>query len=282
MQRFKIIHRTYYGFDDQVTLGPHRLLLRPREGHDLRIESSKLDISPDAVVRWHRDVEGNSVATAAFSTPTRRLAIESEVVIQQYNQSPFDFVLDERAVNYPFEYPAADQQMLSPYLATDPPEDAVRDWTADFLNEAEAIQTHQLLGRISARIHDTLQYRSREEPGVQGAGQTLEIGSGSCRDFAAVFIAAARQLGMAARFVSGYLNAPPSPTDFGSTHAWAEVYLPGAGWKGFDPTTGLLAATNHIPVAVARDPESVPPVAGSFRGCPDSTMDVGVWVQELG
>ncbi|MBB5350186.1 transglutaminase-like putative cysteine protease [Haloferula luteola] len=282
MHRFRIIHRTYYGFTGQVILGTHQLLLRPREGHDLRIESSKLDISPTAVVRWHRDIEDNSVATASFSQPASRLAIESEMIIQQFNEAPLDFVVHEAATNYPFEYPAADRGILVPYLSKGPTEIAVRDWIATLWNPAERIETYELLGRINSRIHQTLQYRTREEPGVQSAAQTLAFGSGSCRDFSALFIAAARQLGLAARFVSGYLNAPPSPRDFGSTHAWLEVYLPGAGWKGFDPTTGGLAGIDNIPVAVARDPESVPPIAGSFHGCPGASMDVGVWVEPLG
>ncbi|MBB5353932.1 transglutaminase-like putative cysteine protease [Haloferula luteola] len=281
MHRFRIIHRTYYGFTSQVILGTHQLLLRPREGHDLKIESAKLVISPTAVVRWHRDVENNSVATASFSQPTSRLAIESEMIIRQFNEAPLDFVVNETAANYPFEYPAADRELLVPYFGIGPVEAAVRDWIAMIWHPAERIETYELLGRINSRIHQDVQYRTREEPGVQSAAQTLALGSGSCRDFSALFIAAARQLGLAARFVSGYLNAPPSPFDFGSTHAWLEVYLPGAGWKGFDPTTGQLAGIDNIPVAVARDPESVPPIAGSYHGCSGATMDVGVWVEAL-
>ena len=116
---------------------------------------------------------------------------------------------------------------------------------------------------------------------MQSAADTLSRGSGSCRDFANLFIEAARHLGLSARFVSGYLHTPPSAIDFGATHAWAEVYLPGAGWKGFDPTVGAIAGTTHIAVAVARLPESVPPVAGSFVGPPGANLNVGVWVTEL-
>ena len=154
-------------------------------------------------------------------------------------------------------------------------------WVASLWQPGEAIQSYTLLQRLSSRIQQNLRYQIREEPGVQSATDTLELGSGSCRDFANLFMQAARHLGLAARFVSGYLHAEPSSANYGSTHAWAEVFLPGAGWKGFDPTIGALVGTDHFAVAVARLPESVPPIAGSFIGLPGSTMDVGVWVTQL-
>jgi transglutaminase-like putative cysteine protease len=126
-----------------------------------------------------------------------------------------------------------------------------------------------------------MSYQVREEPGVQSPTKTLSRGCGSCRDFACLFMEASRRLGLASRFVSGYLHAQPSTVDFGATHAWAEVFLPGAGWKGFDPTIGEIVGTNHIAVAVAMLPESVPPVAGSFVGPPGASLNVGVWVTEL-
>jgi len=152
------------------------------------------------------------------------------------------------------------------------------EWISDLRQPGERIQTYTLLHRLCTHIHQTLSYRLREEPGVQTAGQTLSNGTGSCRDFALLFIEAARFLGLASRFVSGYLHAPPSTANMGATHAWAEVYLPGAGWKGFDPTIGEIAGTDHFAVAVARLPESVPPIAGSFVGTPGSSLEVGVWV----
>ena len=145
----------------------------------------------------------------------------------------------------------------------------------------EPIQTIVLLQRIIVYIHHSLVYTIREETGVQTPRETLLKQSGSCRDFAFLFMEIARSLGLAARFVSGYLNAEPSSTDFGATHAWAEIYLPGVGWKGFDPTSGLIVGPDHIVVAVARVPESVPPVAGSYIGPVGATLDVGVWVNAL-
>lgn len=283
MQRYRILHRTYYTFNAPVRLGPHVLRLRPREDHDLRIESSTLIISPSATLRWHRDVEGNSVAIATFDTPTSQLAIESNLIIQQFNEAPLDFLVDSDAIHYPFAYPHEDEQVLSPYL--DPAQrgtrDVLRTWVDTLWSPGEPIQTYALLQRLCASIHARIAYRLREEPGVQDAVATLTLGTGSCRDSAALFIEAARCLGFAARFVSGYLQAELSAFNHGATHAWAEVYLPGAGWKGFDPSIGKMAGAQHIAVAVARRPESVPPVAGAYLGPPGAVLNVGVWVSKL-
>lgn len=283
MLRYKILHRTYYNFSAEVQLGPHVLRLRPREGHELHIESALLRLTPPAILRWHRDVEDNSVATATFAMPARQLLIESEVVIQQYNEAPLDFLVADYAIDYPFAYNPEDWVVLSPYMngAVLDPGDPLAVWVAGIWQPGEPIQTYALLERLALHIRQTLTYRIREEPGVQTAADTLSRGTGSCRDFANLFMEAARYLGLAARFVSGYLHAEPSPFNYGATHAWAEVFLPGAGWKGFDPTLGKIVGTDHIAVAVARLPEAVPPIAGSFVGPPGSSLDVGVWVTEL-
>lgn len=280
MQRYKILHRTYYNFSGIVQLGPHALRLRPREDHDLRIESSSLTITPPASLLWHRDVEGNAVAIATFDLPTSQLAVESEVVIHQYNEAPLDFLMAGYAVNWPFTYQSDDTLLLAPYMTVQEKKNRMLldEWIEACGRLKAPIQTYTRLNRICTHIHQTLSYRRREEPGVQTAGQTLSRGTGSCRDFAVLFMEAARCMGIAARFVSGYLHAPPSMVDLGATHAWAEVYLPGAGWKGFDPTIGEIVGTDHIAVATARLPESVPPVSGSFVGPRGSRMDVGVWV----
>lgn len=282
MQRYKIIHRTYYNYTGEVVLGPHTLLLRPREGYELRIESFILNTTPPATFLWHRDVEGNSVAIANFELPTNQLLIESEVLIQQHNESPLNFLVANYAIDYPFSYKSDDKVLLLPYISLSDSEiiTVVNKWIASFWQQNEPIQTYTLLQRIADHIYQTLTYQIREEPGVQSACKTLTCGTGSCRDFALLFIEAARCLGLAARFVSGYLHAPLMMGEIGSTHAWAEVYLPGAGWKGFDPTIGKIAGTDHIAVAVARLPESVPPISGSFNGNADSSLDVGVWVSK--
>ncbi|MBN1958856.1 MAG: transglutaminase family protein [Desulfuromonadales bacterium] len=283
MQRYRILHRTYYNFSASVQLNPHSLRSRPREGHELRIESSSLKISPTASLRWHRDVEDNSVAIATFSEPANQLSIESNVVIQQFNQTPLDFLLADYATDFPFAYTPEDRPLLTPYMA--PADNSINspltEWVTKLCPAGEQIQTYAILQRLCSQIQQEMTYQIREEPGVQTAMETLSCRTGSCRDFANLFMAAARKLGLAARFVSGYLHAPPSAVDYGATHAWAEVYLPGAGWKGFDPTIGQIVGTDHIAIAVARRPDSVPPVAGSFLGPPGANLDVGVWVTRL-
>lgn len=283
MRRLKITHRTYYNFPDSVQLGPHRLLLRPREGHQLHIESSSLDISPPAQCRWLRDVYDNSVAIASFDSRTIQLAITSEVIVHQFDEAPLDFMVEEGAVNFPFNYDSSEYSTLRPYLSPQFPDETneLRVWLEKFWRPAESIQSYTLLQRLCTGIHETFRYQIREEPGVQRATETVRRGTGSCRDFANLFMEAARLLGLATRFVSGYLHAPASASNFGATHAWAEVYLPGAGWKGFDPTLGEIVGSKHIAVAVACLPESVAPVSGSYLGPSGASLHVGVWVSEL-
>jgi len=252
MQRYEIIHRTYYNFTTAVQIGPHRLRLRPREGHELRVESASVRTTPESSLRWSRDAEDNSVAVATFELPASQLMIESHVIVQQYNQAPFDFLMADHAVDYPFAYAPEDAVVLAPYITA-----AVRGaneqatlagWVNALWQAGEPLQTFALLQRLNAHIHQSLSYRVREEPGVQTPAETLSLGTGSCRDWAFLFMEAARRFGLATRFVSGYLNTAPSSRNYGATHAWAEVFLPGAGWKGFDPTTGLVVGTDHIAV----------------------------------
>lgn len=283
MLRYKILHRTYYNFSSSVQLEPHTLRLRPREGPDLRIESSNLRTEPDSTLRWHRDVEDNSVATATFDKKTSHLLIESEIFIQQFNESPLDFLVADYALNFPFSHQAEDLKVLKPYMKKPLEKTAIalNEWLSRFWQPTQTIQTYALLQQLCIHIQQSIGYQIREEPGVQSALQTLSLGTGSCRDSAYLFIQAVRHLGLAARFVSGYINSEPTPQNNGSTHAWAEVYIPGAGWKGFDPTIGKMAGSDHIAVAVARQPEAIPPVEGSFTGSAHSSLDVGVWVSKL-
>lgn len=283
MRRLKILHRTYYNFRGPVSLQPHRLLLRPREGPGLHIEASSLDIAPSAEIRWHRDAYDNSVAVATFATATTQLAIISESIVQQFDERPLDFLVAEFAVDYPFTYDAESQEVLEPYRRLVPQSDPaiLAAWVHRYWRPQEPLQTYVLLARLCSAIHQSMRYQAREQPGVQCITETLERGVGSCRDFASLFMEAARHLGLAARFVSGYLNAPFTDGTSGATHAWVEVYLPGAGWKGFDPTSGDLAGSQHIAVAVARSPEVVSPVSGAFVGPAGAELTVGVWVSPL-
>jgi len=269
MKRLRIDHETEYGFDTAVALLPHRILVRPRGSHNLRIASSTLEISPEATLHWHRDALDNSVAVATFSpSPVMSLRIMSSVVIEQYERAPLDFSVEQYAVTHPFDYQASEARVLEPFRVASWPGDAadVERWLVQLGLRTGPIETFVLLDRMNRAIHDSFRYQAREEAGVQSPSRTLELGTGSCRDFAALFHESCRALGLASRFVSGYLHAPGLLAQHGATHAWCETYLPGAGWKGFDPTSGELSGANHIPVAVAHHPQDVPPIAGSFVG----------------
>lgn len=281
MQRLRIRHTTEYRFGGIVRLGAHRLLLRPREGADLRIESSRLAIEPAHRVTWHRDVFDNAVATVEFSEVAARLVITSEIVVQHFVEEPLDFVVEESAVSYPFIYAAEDRLILAPFqrpVYADAAPD-VRRWLDTLGVGEERVETYALLDRLNRGIHGDFKYAAREQPGVQSPAETLASRTGSCRDFATLFIEACRHIGLASRFVSGYLHQRASTPAPGATHAWAEVYLPGPGWKGFDPTTGEVAGSDNIAVAVSRHPQEVPPVAGSFVGLPNQAPALFVDVQ---
>jgi transglutaminase-like putative cysteine protease len=284
MRRLNISHVTEYLFPSPVSLLPHRLLLRPRENHNVRIESSLLEIFPAHTLQWKRDVLDNSVALVSFASASDRLRIASNVVIQHYEDNPFDFLMDDYAVFHPFDYSMEEQVELTPFRQAVYPSDreTVQVWLGG-LGLQQPMETFTLLDRLNREIAGRFVYQMREEPGVQPPALTLARNSGSCRDFAALFMEACRHLGLACRFVSGYLYAAAIEAGNASTHAWAEVYLPGAGWKGFDPTSGEVTGNRHIATAVARHPQAVPPVAGSFIGPTGQQplLSVAVRVSEL-
>jgi len=266
MERLRIKHLTEYIFPTQVTLNQHRLLLRPREGHDVRIESSKLEITPAYNIKWQRDVFDNSLAVVNFLASTNKLTIASEVIIQHYEQAPFDFMIEDYAVNYPFSYALDEQVDLAVFQQSIFIKDqyTINAWLQQ--QGLYGMGTFSLLVKLNLTISRQFRYQIREEAGVQSPAQTLSQRSGSCRDYATLLIEACRCLGLASRFVSGYLHAPATELGNATTHAWVEVYLPGTGWKGFDPTSGEVTGNRHIAVAVARNPEAVPPISGSFIG----------------
>jgi transglutaminase-like putative cysteine protease len=281
MRRLRIEHLTTYQFTEAVILLPHKLFLRPREGRDIRIESGVIEISAAYQLRWQRDVSGNAVAIASFSEPVQRLLIASRILLQHFDDQPLDFLVEESAVQYPFQYHAAELVELTPYLLPVFPADQsnIELWLPSIWRPGQIVQTFELLDRLNKAIASGFTYHTREQAGVQTPAATLALGSGSCRDTATLFIEACRRLGLAARFVSGYLYSPFVQPGYGSTHAWAEVYLPGAGWKGFDTTSGLVVGNDHIAVAVNRHPESVPPVSGAFIAPTPQSPDMQVSVQ---
>ena len=282
MKRFRIDHVTEYRFHAPTRLLEHRLRMRPREDHGLRIASSTLAISPEPTIRWQRDVLGNSVAIARFRDPATTLHIASTVDIEHYEEAPLDFIVEPRALTHPFSYDDREAPLLQTFQTPSYPNDAATldRWLALRGMRETPMETFVLLDRMNHAVHEHVRYRAREEEGVQSPAETLSKGSGSCRDLAVLFLEACRTLGLASRFVSGYLHAPDAPGN-GATHAWVEVYLPGPGWKGFDPTTSTLTGTDHIAVAVAQNASDVPPVSGSYLGDaePSPALRVSVRVE---
>lgn len=284
MRRIEIKHVTSYQYAQPVKLLTHKLHIRPREGHDIRIESSKLNITPAYSIHWQRDIYGNSVALVEFSTADRALVIASEVVVQHYEEQPLTFLMSAAANRFPFYYDSMEQIDLLPYQTAVFPQDytTLREWLTQIHRPGMGIPTTDLLDSLNRKIANELTYIVREQPGVQTPVQTLGSLSGSCRDFSTLFIEACRALGLASRFVSGYLFQGNAEPQYQATHAWSEVYLPGAGWRGFDSTSGNRVGGDHIAVAHHRHPEAIPPVSGAFLGGPETPgMAVQVSVRLL-
>lgn len=284
MIALRIHHTTTYRYRQPVSLGPHRLMLRPRESRDLRLISINVAVTPEAAVTWAQDVLGNAVATAAFPTMSDNLVIDSTAEIELNAVAWPVFDVAASAICYPFQYSNDEWIDLGALAARQYQDPAGRllNWARGFVR-GKPTDTLALLKDLSAGVAGSIRYQSRDDEGTQSPTQTLDRGWGSCRDFAVLFVEAARGLGFGARLVSGYLYHPNpatlTPGDTGSTHAWAEIYVPGAGWITFDPTNRGVGGSNLIPVAVARDIRLTVPVAGSFVGASDAFAGMSVHVQ---
>jgi transglutaminase-like putative cysteine protease len=281
----KIHHRTTYRYRQPVSLGPHRLMLRPRESRDLRLLSNDVTVTPSAAVSWAHDVFGNAVATAVFQIMADNLVIDSVAELQLDAVAWPVFDIAASAVFYPFRYSDDEWADLGALAIQQYPDPAgqLAAWARAFVR-SNPTDTLSLLKDLSAGITGWIGYQSREDEGTQSPIQTLNRGWGSCRDFAVLFAGAARSLGFGARIVSGYLYNPDS--DFvgsmigaGATRAWAEVYVPGADWVTFDPTNRSVGGVNLIPVAVARDIRQTMPVTGSFSGMSNAFAGMSVEVR---
>lgn len=284
MVALRIHHNTTYRFAQPVSLGPHRLMLRPRENRDLRLASFNVSIAPAATVTWAQDVSGNAIATANFQTMTDTLVIDSVAELQLNAAAWPVFDIAASAIFFPFRYSNdewTDLGALAVQQYADP-NGQLRNWAQSFVRGTPT-DTLSLLKDLSAGVPSQISYQSREDEGTQSPSQTLDRGWGSCRDFAVLFAEAVRSLGFGARIVSGYLYNPDQNAigsgGAGSTHAWAEVYIPGAGWITFDPTNRGVGGFNLIPVAVGRDIRQVTPVAGSFVGAANAFLGMSVGVQ---
>jgi transglutaminase-like putative cysteine protease len=287
MPRLTVHHVTAYRYKQPVAFGEHRMMLRPREGHDQRLIDANLVITPKpARLRWVHDVFGNNVAVATFDKRSRELRFDSTVCLDHRPLNALEFALDDYAATFPFSYGVEEIPDLARSIERLYPDlDRVVDrWARQFLSRQGATGTLDLLASMTHSIKRTLTYIPRHERGIQDPARTLKLGSGTCRDFALLMIEAVRSLGLAARFVSGYLYSSGPDGDRhlggGSTHGWVRVYLPGAGWVEFDPTNGIVGNRDLIRVAVARDPSQALPLHGTWNGFPSDnlgmTVDVSV------
>jgi transglutaminase-like putative cysteine protease len=279
-------HTTTYRYSRPVWLGDHRLMLRPRDSHDLRLIQTSLELWPSASIRWIHDVFGNSIAIASFSEATAELKIESNLRLETYAAKRPVWEVSPDAVSYPFIYSVDDRIDLSRMLDQRYPDpgDRFGSWVRGFVR-SEPTNTLALLADINGGIAQRISYQSRDYEGTQTPLETLDRGWGSCRDFAVLLIEAARCLGFGARVVSGYLYNPSATSiGAGATHAWADIYVPGAGWISYDPTNATIGGDDLIRVAVTRDIAQAAPITGSFVGTPDSflTMAVDVTVEQDG
>ena len=262
------------------------MMLRPRDSHDTRLLATKLDINPQPTsVRWLFDVFGNSVAIASFGEPTNLLQIESEIQLEHFESSEPDCPLEPYAETFPFSYSAEEAPDLARLLERQygDPEHEVDLWAQSFQSNEGRTQTLAMLTAITQSIkQQDFQYMAREAEGVQTPVETLHLHSGSCRDFALLMMEAARALGLASRFVSGYLytaSAENNPNvGGGATHAWLQIYLPGSGWVEFDPTNSIVGNRDLIRVAIARDPSQAVPISGSWTGKPANYLGMSVEV----
>lgn len=268
MSLLRIEHVTQYEYARPVSFGRHRLVLRPREGHDLHVKSMRLEIAPAHRLEWTRDVFGNSVAIVDFLVESQQLVISSEVIVERQLPLPEDDAREPWRVSYPVTYDPLEASIAATYQAATYPDDldAVRRWLDREITTPASADAESVMHQIGDLTHRSVKYQRRYVKGVQSPAETLSLGSGSCRDMATLMMDAARSLGFAARFASGYLDCPASEAGRAAMHAWAEIYLPTLGWRGFDPTLGEPTSLKHLVVGVSNHPRGVMPVSGTFDG----------------
>jgi hypothetical protein len=288
MRTLEIVHRTRYAYAAPVTLNDYRLMFRPRDSHDLRLLHTNLVIDPVAQVRWIHDPFGNSIAIASFAAaPVRALEFRSTIRLEHFGMAPELPPIEDYARKLPFSYLAEEAPDLTRYVERHYPDPHARvsRWARQFLEVPgeDATDSFAVLVRMCQGIKAQLSYAMRFEAGTQPPGETLASGSGTCRDYALLMMEGARALGLAARFITGYVYDPLLDTqqgggDTAAAHAWMEVFLPGAGWMEFDPTNGIVGSDRLIRIAVARDPEQAMPINGSFTGAAGVGIDTVVEV----
>lgn len=285
MPDVRIVHTTVYRYRNPVGLTAHRLMVRPQDSHDLRLRGAWLEVEPAAAVtRWSHDVFGNSICTLEWEPDLRTdmLRIVSTLELTHYPGGPDlpPATLDPAAEVFPFSYAMDEVPDLARLTERQLP-DAQRTvdaWARRFVTGDAPVRTLDMLAAMTRAIKEEFAYAAREAEGTQSPAETLEKGSGTCRDFALLMMEAVRSLGLAARFVTGYLYqaGATAPVGGGATHAWCAIYLPGAGWVEYDPTNGLIAGNSLIRVGVTRAPEQAVPVGGGFVGDPADPLGLEV------
>ena len=279
--RLSVLHETRYRYRRPVALLEHRMMLSPRAAHDLRVLSADLVCDPPADLRETEDVFSNKVTLATFAAPAAELVVTNTVIVEQTAPEWPVFRIAIHALSYPFDYSADELVDLGALRVPDvhaAGAETVAAWANSFPLRPST-DTLSLLKDINASILGLVHYRTRDEEGTQLPGETLAQKSGSCRDIAALFVEAARVLGFGARAASGYIFDPQAIVgDDGSTHAWAEVYLPDAGWIVFDPTHQRVGGAYLIPTAVGRRNDQTMPIRGSYTGAADDFLDMSVKV----
>ena len=275
--RVALRHETHYEFDKPISVAPHLIRLRPAPHCRTPVDAYSLKVSGgEYFINWQQDPFGNHVARLVFPEKMTSLSIEVELIAPMTVINPFDFFVEEYAEQFPFDYRDELKKELAPYLETPKAGPKLAGWIGKVDREERSIT--DFLVSLNQRLANEIQYMIRMEPGVQTPEQTLTLGSGSCRDSAWLLVHICRHLGLAARFVSGYLiqltadvKALDGPsgteTDFTDLHAWTEVFVPGAGWIGLDPTSGLLAGEGHLPLAATAEPASAAPISGATEPC---------------
>jgi len=290
---FRVRHVTRYRYARPVEFGRHRAMVRPHETPDLRLLNMVVETRPQASIRWIHDVFSNAVTLFDFTERSDVLEVEARFDIVRTSFEDTEFPIEDHARRYPFDYADHERLDLGPlcFPGHADPDGAVTAFADRFVRESGG-DTWSLLTAMTAAIKAELSYLRREEPGVQAPAQTLQLGSGSCRDFAELMCEAVRRLGFAARFVTGYLYDPaldsaefsdggtaqPEVTGAGATHAWVQVFLPGGGWIEFDPTNGSVASGQLIRTGVGRTPAQVAPLTGAFIGAAEDALGLEVSV----
>ena len=288
MTVFTVHHRTTYRYAKPVQFGPHRMMMRPRDSHDQRHLDYALTITPPpASLRWSQDVFGNSVTTATFQGRAKALTITSTFQVD-HTPIPFDPTdIEHHARLVPFGYDPADMPDLQRSIERHFPDPAhaTAAWARSLSRTDGPTSTHAVLTELTHRIHRQYTYVGRQEAGIQAPHETLRLGTGTCRDFAVLMMEAARCLGFAARFVTGYIHVAPREAGRalggGNTHAWVQIYIPGPGWVDFDPTNNIVGSRDLIRVASVREPGQAVPLSGSWSGNAEDClgMDIAVDVR---